>query len=244
MTESDLSENRGGTLPAQERWMFVKCVHVAIGFALVSVSALAVPLSFQLYPTSNSNPNVASQFSAEVTDFGNNQALFRIANNGPISSTITDILFYDGALLSICSLSDRDDSISGLTPNGGVDFTKNKPFHPDALPRYPAASFGADRDAGPGGASNGIDPNEYLDILFKLKSEQDFQALFNQLKTGQVFIGLHVQRIGSAEGSDWFISTPPEGGRPEEVPDGGLTLALLGGVMCSLELFRRRIRSC
>jgi hypothetical protein len=225
--------------------MFVKCVHAAIGFALVSMSALAVPLSFQLYPTGNNNPNVASQFSAQVTDFGNNQALFRLANSGPVSSTITDILFYDGALLSICSLSDRDDSINGLTANGGVDFTKNKPFHPDSLPHYPAACFAADRDAGPGAVSNGIDPNEYLDILFNLKPNQNYQNLIDQLKTGQVFIGLHVQRIGNGEGSDWFISTPlqSDGGR-EDVPDGGLTITLLGCAMCGLELIRRRIRSC
>jgi len=173
----------------------------------MSLSSQATLISFQLYPTGSSNPDIASQFEVQLTDPGNHQALFMIHNNGPVQSTITDVLFYDGALLGIAALQDKDDTIGGLPGLSTVDFTKGAPFRPDRLPSYPAATFGADRDSR-GGASNGIDSGEWLGVLFDLKTDPNlnFQDLLNGLASGEVSVGLHVQRIGETGGSDWYQS--------------------------------------
>lgn len=208
----------------------------------LSFSASAVQINFQLYNTGNNNPNIASQFYMELSDAGNNTALFKLYNSGPVASTISDVQFYDGALLALAALQDRDDAINGVLGHEGVDFTKGKPFHPDRLPAYPRASFGADRDAGPGGISNGIDPGEWLGILFDLQPNHTFADLVAQLQSGTtVFVGLHVQRIGDNGGSDWYISSPTPSQSVRVVPDGGLTVALLGLGMLALVGVRRAL---
>jgi len=211
-------------------------VLVAIAIGLVA-NVQAVPVSFQIYPTGNSNPNVSSQFTMDVTDNGSGQALFRLANSGAIQSTITDILFYDGSLLGISALKDRDDQISGLFGLSTVDFTAGVPFHPDSLPQYPAATFGTDRDSN-GGVGNGVDTGEWLEILFNLKANRTFADLLAELQSGQVYVGLHVQRIGTTGGSDWYESTPPPSAG---VPDGGTTICLLGLGLLALAGVRRAL---
>jgi len=205
---------------------------------LMSLSSQATPISFQLYPSGNSNPDIGSQLAMEVSAYGANQALFMIQNNGPIQSTITDVLFYDGALLGIAALQDKDDTIGGLLGLSTVDFTKDAPFRPDSLPSYPAATFGADRDS-KGGVSNGIDSGEYLGVLFDLKLGQNFQDLLAGLEDGHVSVGLHVQRIGTTGGSDWYQSKTPSSTTTLPVPDGGLTVAFLGIVCFGLVGLRR-----
>jgi len=217
-----------------------KILAVALGIVGVAMSGWAVPIHFALYPTGNLNPDVGSQFTMEVTDAGNNQALFLLSNNGPIASTITDVLFYDGVLLGIAALQDRDDPINGVYGSAGVDFTKGAPFRPDRLPMYPAANFGTDRDRR-GGIANGVDTGEWLGILFDLKDGATFDDLLDDLRGGDVFIGLHVQRIGDKRGSDWYKSVIPPSPSPVPVPDGGLTATLLGLALLGLSMVGRRL---
>ena len=198
-----------------------------------------VLINFQLYPTGNNNQLVASQLTLDVSAFGTSQALFRLSNTGPIASTISDVLFYDGALLGISALRDNNDQIAGQLGLAGVGFTKGVPFRPDSLPRYPTATYGADRDSR-GGVANGVDNGEWLEILFDLKPGMSFQDLLNGLASGQVFAGLHVQGIGSTGGSDWYKSDPISMDSPTSVPDGALTILLLGAALISIEAFRRR----
>ena len=207
---------------------------------LASFEVAAVELTFSLYPTGNNNPNVASQFTVDVSAFGVNQVLFKLENNGSIQSTITDVLFYDGSLLGIASLRDMDDMIGASLGLSTVDFTAGVVFNPDKLPQYPTASFGTDRDSGDG-VGNGVDTTEYLEILFNLKAGTTFANLLAELQSGKVFMGLHVQSIGGDDGgSDWFKSNPTTPNDTPAVPDGGTTVILLGVALLGMGALRRK----
>jgi len=51
---------------------------------------------------------------------------------------------------------------------------------------------------------------------------------------GSYHVAAHVQGIAAAPGSGWI------GDKPEDVPEGGTTLSLLGGALLGLGLLRRR----
>ena len=50
------------------------------------------------------------QLFVDVEPLGSSQALFTFRNTGPEPSSITDIYFYDGALLGIAKLIDADEN--------------------------------------------------------------------------------------------------------------------------------------
>jgi hypothetical protein len=212
------------TIAKYRRWGKLTAV---IAVAGVSLRCLGVPVGFRLDPAGSFSPGISGQFSMEVTDAGNHQVLFKISNNGPVASTITEVLFYDGALLGISSLSG----------SAGVSFTKGAPFHPLSLPRYPEAKFGVDENTRRG-VSYGIDnTGEWLGVLFNLKRGYSFQDLLNELRGGKVFVGLRVQQIGryGFRGGEWYRSVCPS------VPDGGLTVTLLGLAVLGLAGLRRAL---
>jgi hypothetical protein len=210
----------------------------AVAMAVIAPSASAVVINFTLLPPGNNNPDIASQLTMDVTE-SSGKALFKLSNSGSISSTITAVYFYDGSLLALSTIQDKDDMINGQLGLATVDFSTDLPLSPDSLPQYPAALFGADRDAA-GGVSNGIDTGEWLSFLFDLKPGKTFADLLADLDAGTVYMGLHVQRIGGEQGgSDWFVSGPPT----EIVPEGGATLVLCGTALFAMGLLRRRLNA-
>ena len=92
-----------------------KVASIVVGAAVsvgVALSSWGVPISFELYPTGNDNPDIYGQLVLNVSQVGS-QALFTLENKGGIASTITEVLFYDGALLGISDVIGSD----------GVNFT-------------------------------------------------------------------------------------------------------------------------
>ena len=189
------------------------------GFILVlSANASALTLSFDCI-TGNLAGNCAigeSQLSVEVTDAGNNgtnnQVLFTFLNNGSDDNFIRNVYFDDGTLLGIATLIDADEGVGG---DMNVDFSQGS--NPPDLPGGEnvnfevTAGFLADADT-PQPQNTGVNPGESLGILFNLILEQDFDDVINALTIGDadggLRIGIHLQSIGSNNGSESFVNAP------------------------------------
>ncbi len=148
-----------------------------------------------------------AQLSVEVTDAGSGQVLFTFYNSGPEASSITDVYFDDGSLLGIAGLIDADEGIGG---DPGVNFSQianpgNLPAANLASPPFvTTAGFSADSD--PAVQPWGVNPGETLGILFTLQGTQTLDNVLDELSSGALRIGLHVQGFASG-GSESFVNT-------------------------------------
>lgn len=149
-----------------------------------------------------------NQLSVDVSSAAVGEVSFTFYNNGPADSSIADIYFDDGTLLGISSLVDSDDGVGG---HAGVDFSvgaspPNLPGRNNISPSFEVtAGFLADSD--PPVQPNGINPGEWLTINFDLQGSQTLNDVIDQLTTGQLRIGLHVQGF-SGGGSESFVNNP------------------------------------
>ncbi len=184
--------------------------------------------------TDNGPVNVASQFTMDVTDYGSGKVLFSFQNSGPIASSITGVYFDDGTLLGLSGLIDKNDGVGG---NPGVDFSPggsppNLPAGMSITPSFQTTpSFLANSESPV--APNGINPGEWLGVIFTLQSGKTFNDTVSALNNQDLRVGLHVQAIGNGY-SDSFVSTVGS------VPDGASTLVLLGLATLGVEALRRR----
>lgn len=159
-----------------------------------------------------------AQLSAEVTDAGGGQVLFSFYNAGPADSSIADVYFDDGSLLSIAII------INSV----GVSFSQfaspgNLPAASNASPPFvTTAGFSADSDAPV--QPNGVNPGEVLGIRFDLQSGQTFNDVLAELANGTLRIGLHVQGFESG-GSESFVNAP----EPASLALSGLVVIALAG---------------
>jgi hypothetical protein len=141
---------------------------------------------------------------------------FEFLNDGPIQLTICDIYFDDGLLLGAPHIIDNDDNYEG-GPYGhpGVDFSHGA--SPPDLPGGGAYGFVADDtfscDADPQSAVWGVDPGEYLILVFDLKDSSPgvpgtLEDILDELDNEVLRIGIHVQNFEGSECSEAFINTP------------------------------------
>lgn len=194
------------------KFLFSLCI-AGIIILLGSFSAFASMYTYSFYNITNTIPaNVEigkAQLSVDVTDIGvaSNQVLFTFWNKGDDSCTISEIYFDDGSLLGIAELIDKN---SGGDP--GVDFDEganppNLPNWDNAVPPFIAtASFSS--QANNPAPQKGVDPGEYLGIIFNLQTGRNFDDVINDLSTGDLRIGLHVTNFELGE-SESFINIVP-----------------------------------
>jgi hypothetical protein len=181
---------------------------VFLTFAACPAQAITLGF-FCISNTSATNCSTgAAQLSVDVADLGGGQVQFSFYNAGPAASSITDVYFDDGSLLGIASLIDADDGIGG---DAGVDFTQgaspgNLPAGNNATPPFQATS-GFLADANPAVQPNGVNPNEWLGIIFDLQVGQTFADVLAELAGGSLRIGIHVQGFQNG-GSESFINNP------------------------------------
>jgi len=217
-----------------------KLIFITIVCAFLAAPAMADLYGF--YCITNNNPTNAAigeaQLTVDVTSYGTNQVLFTLLNAGPQASSITDIYFDDGSLLALAALIDKDEN-GGLA---GVDFTQEyfaKVAPPD-LPGGESVSlefdateyFKADSDSPV--SSNGVGPEEYLGVIFDLQTDPYAKTLadvLNDLASGELRIGIHVQAIGISGDSESFINNP----YVVPVP-GAVLLGMLGLSVAGLKL--------
>lgn len=135
-----------------------------------------------------------TQIEMDVVSLATNQVAFTFRNAGPGASSVEGIYFDDGTLLGISSVIDKDDGTGGLS---GVDFTAGSAAPPE-LPRAhnlsptfeTTAGFLADADAPT--VKNGVNPDEWVTIVFALQSGGTYEDVVTELSNGELRVGLHV----------------------------------------------------
>jgi len=149
-----------------------------------------------------------AQLSVDVIDIGGNRVQFNFLKSGPGASSIADVYFEDGSLLTLDSLVDADDGTGG---DMGVDFSPNAtpgnlPAANMASPPFQAtAGFTADSDSPV--QPNGVNPGEWLGVVFDLQTGLTFSDVIADLTNGNLRIGIHVQGF-SGGGSESFVNNP------------------------------------
>ncbi|MEX2175615.1 MAG: hypothetical protein WD872_14725 [Pirellulaceae bacterium] len=165
---------------------------------------------------------------------------FRFRNTGPLDSSICDIYFEDGTLVS---------SMDGtIRASLGVKFTQGA--SPGNLPGGGGVGFKATpgfvADSAPPVQPNGVNPNEWVIISFELEPGLSYDHVIAALAkrpakagSGSLRIGIHVQGFAGG-GSESFVNLPDP--VPEPVPEPA-TVLLWGGLslLGACGAFRRRL---
>ena len=197
--------------------------------------ALAVPSGFTCITNNNATSCATgeAQLQYEFFDLGT-QVRFDFTNLGPLPSTITQVYFDDNRPVL--------GAFSGFSYTGNVSFhvgasPSNLPGATNVLPAFSADdAFGRDNPV-----IKGVDAGETLGLTFDYGNTLGFQDIIDDLSTGALRLGLHVQRF--AAGSESFVDVPPitggGGGGEEPVPEPE-TLILLGSGLVGLVVVKKR----
>lgn len=202
---------------------FVRFASLIIGCAVVLcvptvVIAQDLPVfgTYAFYNITNNNPDYAAigeaQLSVDVAN-GDSEVKFIFKNEGPNPCSITDVYFDDGTLLELIGLIDLDESSGGHSGHPGVNFSPGAT--PSELPGNdlvgPAfeTTIGFSADSDPPPPSMGVEPGEWLGVIFTLTNGGDVYKVMDELNDGTLRIGIHVQAFnGDGASSESFINVP------------------------------------
>jgi hypothetical protein len=192
-------------------------------FIVVLIMVAQIPahaLSFgfgAITANSIADPGIGeSQLSVDVTSVGSGQVSFVFNNAGPEASSITDVYFDDGtSLLSGIAIGNESSGVSfSLFATPG-----NLPGRNNASPSFATTSdFSADSNSPV--QPNGVNPGEYLQILFN----GDFDETSAALGDGSLRIGIHVQGFTDGQ-SESFVN------RGTPVPEPATILLISVGLL-------------
>jgi len=157
--------------------------------------------------TNNSATDCAiaeAQIAMEVTDEGGGQVRFTVTNTGSDASSVEGIYFDDGTLLGIASIIDGPGTsfMQGATP---PDLPGGNMASP---PFVTTAGFLA--DSNPPTSGNGVQPGEWVAIIFDLQAGGTFADIVAELGTGALRAGVHVIAFAGG-GSESLVSVPEPG---------------------------------
>ncbi len=201
------------------------------GVAVLAIALLAAPAGAELWRfvniTGNSATNAAigeAQMFVDAVELPDRMAMFTFYNDGTERSSITDVYFDDGTLITLVGLIDKDQNdlnYKGKLGDPGVDFTQFE-FDLVSPPELPGrnnidppfettAGFAADADSdGVGVFHNGVGPGESLVVLFDLQDPRIPGDVLDDLRTGALRIGIRVQGYDDG-GSESFVNVPVPG---------------------------------
>ncbi len=156
-----------------------------------------------------------SQLFIDLVNTGSNEIVFKLRNTGPEYCRIEQI-YIDGPMFFTTNyLIDADDGSGG---DVGVDFSFGAV--PDEIPSWNTlvppfdseVSFGS--DSGPDSEvlspdKSGIEPYEYLDIVFIMQDGVFFNDVVEMIEDESLRVGMHVQSLGEdGELSESFVNNP------------------------------------
>ncbi len=146
-----------------------------------------------------------AQLTVDVTDPLPNGVRFQFANAGPAASSIADVYFDDGPLLSIFLIFNT----AGSVQFSGFASPPNLPGGDGLSPPFETTrGFSADSDAPV--QPMGVNPGESLGIVFLLEPGKSFADVLASLEDGSLRIGIHVQGFAGG-GSESFVNVPEPG---------------------------------
>ena len=211
-----------------KRHMDVLCLALVL-LVILSTEARADLFGFApLSDNSGVSGTIAAQLSVDVTDIGGNQVQFTFYNDGPsgsdydvlnpIGGILTGAYFDDGAVFGICDIVENPPYVDFDYPaNGQENFAEGGSLDPSF---ETTAGFSASLEKGPGGVDKGVNPGEWLGIVFDLKPGYDFDGVINAIGLGvtdpwneeSLRIGVRVQGLGEDnEFSDSLVHVPTPG---------------------------------
>ncbi|MFM2061542.1 MAG: hypothetical protein RLZZ507_1212 [Cyanobacteriota bacterium] len=223
---------------------------VSIGSALIAAPAKAVQLTFDNISGNNAADALVgeTQLFLDVTDatggetLTSNQALFRFSNVGPAASSITQIYFEDllDSLSSIVTpIIDSGAGVSFSVATGNL----NLPSGND-----PNVNFTEEFGVKPNNPvqPNGVNPGEWVSVLFNLAPGKTLQNVFDDLSSGDLRVGFHVQGFAGG-GSEAFVNNPLSTVPPQppvtSVPEPTTTGALLLTGLAAFGVTKKRKNS-
>lgn len=167
------------------------CVPALAAAALLATGSTLhadVVLSFYHVTNNNSDATAAGEAQLSVTvGEQDGMASFTFENDGPVASSITDIYFDDGTLLDLATIINGPGVLFSVGANPGElpgANAANPPF-------VTTAGFSADSDAPP--TPNGVNPGEFVQVLFTLQDAQTIDDVYADLFSGALRVGMHVQ---------------------------------------------------
>jgi len=182
-----------------------KSIIVAITLALgVFCSHVEAAPTYSFVNITNNNAGDAAigeaQLFVEIFDLGGGQVNFGFTNIGPAASSITDVYFDDGTLLGIASIINAP----GLVEFSQLATPPDLPGGNLAVPPF-VTTLGFSADSDPPVQPLGVNPGESLGIIFNLQPGGTFADVVDELESGVLRIGIHVQGFSSG-GSESFIN--------------------------------------
>ena len=174
-----------------------------------------------------------AQLFVELMDLGS-QVEFVFTNIGPEASSITGVYFDDGTLLGIASITNT----SGLVEFSQLVSPSNLPGGNNVVPPFvTTAGFSAESD--PPTQPLGVNPGEFLGITFDLQGGGSYDDVLDELDSGILRIGIHVQGYSSG-GSEAFVNNGTTNGNGVIPAPGAI---MLGSIGISVVSWLRRRRT-
>jgi uncharacterized protein (TIGR03382 family) len=199
----------------------------AIGLAIAALAgaAQASIITYNFSDITHNDPTAAAQGEAQlfvnISPAPGNQVSFVFHNEGSAPMSITDIYFQDGPILGLATIIDGagTDFEPGAQPN-------NLPGANLISPAFVATqAFSAQSQ--PPTQPLGVNPGEHVELRYTLIAGKTVTDIQNDLNSGALRIGLHVQGFGNGV-SESFVNSVPT--------PGALAILGLGGLV----MFRRR----
>jgi hypothetical protein len=195
----------------------------ALTAAFVAIASHASAVTYNFVGVSNNDAtNTATgqtQLTVDVTDLGGGSVGFTFSNSGPLASSITDVYWDDQS--SVLG------SGGGIAGSAGVSFAWGA--SPPNLPAgqnigFSVSPAGAAADSNAPTQPNGVNPGEWLTIVWQLVTGKTYADVLAALnlggdQAGSLRIGIHVQGFANG-GSESFVNTPA----PVPLPAAGLLL--------------------
>jgi len=190
---------------------------IILALSFCCVDAGAAPTYSFVNITNNDAENAAigeAQLSVELFNPGPGQVHFAFTNAGPQASSITDVYFDNGTLLGIASIINSP----GLVEFSQLASPPELPGANNAIPPF-ETTLGFSADSDPPVQPLGVNPGEYLGIIFNLQPGGTFGHVVSDLATGSLRIGIHVQGFSDG-GSESFVNNGVGNGNGNGHGDG------------------------